>query len=522
MILKCVLNTEYKSRRELNMGNENPSRGIDVKEYLIELEEWSMQDMTFVLFGATGDLAQRKLFPALYNLYLDGKLPDTISLVGLGRNYFSNEEFQSKVEKALRAYSRRDIQTSGLQGFLTKFRYCAFDATDKESYQRLNELIENREKELDIPENRFFYLSVAPSLVDVITSNLYTSGVSQTKGWKRLIVEKPFGSDLASAQQLNKKLSKTFSEEEIYRIDHYLGKPMVQNLETLVLANPALESLLNHNQIANIQITASETVGVENRADYYDKAGAIRDMVQNHLLQLVMMTALDLPKKITAEEIRVNKMEIMKSIRPILKENVYQNVVRGQYESGEILDTPVVGYKKEHGVESSSKNDTYFAARIYIDNPSWSGIPFYIRTGKRMNQKSTRIVIEFKNKVKESFPIEGITPNLLILEISPDESISLRVNMKDPSSNRFDPVYINFSTNSEGLPEAYELLLFDAMLGNATFFANWKEVELSWKWIQPLLEAYQEDMLPLYPYPAGSLGPKEASQLLLSDQFKWW
>lgn len=250
-----------------------------------------------VLFGATGDLAQRKLFPALYNLYLDGKLPDTISLVGLGRNYFSNEEFQSKVEKALRAYSRRDIQTSGLQGFLTKFRYCAFDATDKESYQRLNELIENREKELDIPENRFFYLSVAPSLVDVITSNLYTSGVSQTKGWKRLIVEKPFGSDLASAQQLNKKLSKTFSEEEIYRIDHYLGKPMVQNLETLVLANPALESLLNHNQIANIQITASETVGVENRADYYDKAGAIRDMVQNHLLQLVMMTALDLPKK---------------------------------------------------------------------------------------------------------------------------------------------------------------------------------------------------------------------------------
>lgn len=507
------------------MGNENPSIGFDVKDLLNEFqEELFMQDMTFVLFGATGDLAQRKLFPALYNLYLDGKIPDTISIVGLGRSYNSNEVFQSKVEKALRTYSRRAVETSGLQGFLTKFRYCAFDATDKGSYHDLNELIENREKELGIPENRLFYLSVAPSLVDVITSNLHTSGVSQTKGWKRLIVEKPFGSDLASAQQLNQKLSKTFSEEEIYRIDHYLGKPMVQNLETLVLANPALESLLNHKQIANVQISASETVGVETRADYYDKAGAIRDMVQNHLLQLVMMTALDLPKKITAEEIRVKKMEIMKSIRPIIKENVYQNVVRGQYETGEILDTPVVGYKEEPGVDSSSKNDTYFAARLYIDNPSWSGIPFYIRTGKRLNQKSTRIVIEFKKKVKESvaLPIEGITPNLLILEISPNESISLRVNMKDPSSNRFDPVYINFSTNSEGLPEAYELLLFDAMLGNATFFANWKEVELSWMWIQPLLEAYQEDMLPLYSYPAGSTGPEEADQLLLSDQFKWW
>ncbi|MET1014919.1 MAG: glucose-6-phosphate dehydrogenase [Paenisporosarcina sp.] len=483
-----------------------------------------MQDMTFILFGATGDLAQRKLFPALYNLYLDGKIPEIISIVGLGRNTCTNEVFQSKVEKAIRTYSRRAVQTSGLQDFLSKFRYCAFDATEKETYQQLNELIESRENELGIPGNRLFYLSVAPTLVDVITSNLHTSGISQTNGWKRLIVEKPFGNDLASAQQLNKKLSKTFNEEEIYRIDHYLGKPMVQNLETLVLANPALESLLDHNQIANVQITASETVGVEMRADYYDQAGAIRDMVQNHLLQLVMMTALDLPKKITAKEIRAKKIKIIESLRPILKENVYQDVVRGQYESGSILDTPVVGYKDEPGVDSSSKNDTYFAARLYLDHPSWSRIPFYIRTGKRLNQKSTRIVIEFKNKVKESdrLPNEGITPNLLILEISPNESISLRVNMKDPSSNRFNPVCVNFSTNSKGLPEAYELLLFDAMLGNATFFAHWKEVELSWKWIQPILEAFQEDLLPLYSYHAGSTGPEEANQLLLVDQFKWW
>lgn len=504
------------------MVKVNASEGFYVKDPLIEFKEKRfMEDMTFVLFGATGDLAQRKLFPALYNLYLDGKLPHNISIVGLGRSDSSNEDFQSKVEKSLHAFSRRAVQPSGLQDFLSKFRYGTFDATQEESYQQLHELIESRENELGIPGNRVFYLSVAPSLVEVISSNLHTSGISQSEGWKRLIVEKPFGSDLESSRQLNMKLSKTFNEEEIYRIDHYLGKPMVQNLETLVLANPALESLLDHKQIANVQITASETVGVEARAGYYDKAGAIRDMVQNHLLQLVMMTAIYLPKKITAEEIRAKKMEIIESLRPIPKENVYQNVVRGQYESGEILKAPVVGYKDEPGVHASSMNDTYFAARLYIDNPAWDGIPFYIRTGKRMNQKSTRIVFEFKNKLEESDG-EGITPNLLILEISPNESISLQVNMKDLSSNRFEPVCINFSTNSKGQPEAYELLLFDAMLGNAAFFAHWKEVELSWKWIQPILEAFQENLLPLASYSAGSSGPEEANQLLQSDQFNWW
>ncbi len=507
------------------MSNGNPSEGFVVKEYLNEFQgEWLMQDMTFVLFGATGDLAKRKLFPALYNLYLDNKMPNSISIVALGRDYCSNEVFQSKVEKALRAFSRRPVESSSLQDFLDKFRYCAFDATEKASYQKLFELIENREDELYIPGNRFFYLSVAPSLIDVITTNLNTSGISQTKGWKRLIVEKPFGSDLASAQQLNKKLRTVFSEEEIYRIDHYLGKPMVQNLETLIMANPALHSLLNHDQIANVQITASETVGVETRADYYDRAGAIRDMVQNHLLQLVMMTALHLPKKVLPEEIREKKMEIMQALRPIIKETLHQNVVRAQYESGEILDAPVIGYQDEPGVDRSSKNDTYFAARLNIDNPSWDGIPFYIRTGKRLDKKSTRIVFEFKNNLEKSDELHtlGLTSNLLILEISPNESISLKVNMKDPSSNRFNPTFINFTTNSNSQPEAYELLLFDAMLGNATFFANWKEVELSWQWIQPLLEAFEEDTLPLYTYPAGSIGPEEASQLLVSDQFKWW
>lgn len=498
---------------------------LDTRNRLMENHgDSTMQDMSFILFGATGDLAQRKLFPALYNLFLDGKMSDSISIIGLGRNSCSDEKFQSKVEQALRTYSRRTVQNSGLQKFLTKFRYYALDATNKKSYQDLYALIKSSENELDIPENRLFYLSVAPKLIDVITSNLNSSGISQTKGWKRLIVEKPFGSDLQSAQQLNKKLSNAFDEDEIYRIDHYLGKPMVQNLETFAFANPALGSLLDRKQIANVQITASETVGVETRADYYDQAGAIRDMVQNHLLQLVMMTALHLPEKMTAKEIEYKKLEIIKSFRPIHKNEVFKHIVRGQYESGKIFNSPVASYNEEPGVDASSLNDTYFAARLFIDHPSWSGIPFYIRTGKRLDKKSTRIVFEFKDNVKEKdiSSSEMIPPNLLIFEISPNESVSFRLNMKDPSSNQFNPACSSFTTDSENQPEAYELLLFDAMHGNATFFAHWKEVELSWKWIQPILEAYQEELLPLYSYSAGSTGPEAANQLLQSNQFKWW
>ncbi|REB05652.1 glucose-6-phosphate dehydrogenase [Sporosarcina sp. BI001-red] len=480
--------------------------------------------MTVVLFGATGDLAKRKLFPALYNLYVENKMPEAFSVIGLGRTPYTNDVFQKKVEQSLRTYSRGNVQDEGLQQFLSSFRYCTFDATEIGSYEKLNELIEQRERELTIPENRLFYLSVAPSLIDVITSNLNTSGVSQTSGWKRLIVEKPFGSDLASARELNEKLRIAFNEDEIYRIDHYLGKPMVQNLETLILVNPVLDSLFNHKLIANVQITASETVGVETRAAYYDKAGAIRDMVQNHMLQLVMMTALHLPKKAHPEEIRSKKAQIIEALRPIQDESLQTDLIRAQYAEGDIFGIDVPAYREEPGVPHSSMNDTYIAARLFIDNEFWEGIPFYIRTGKRLDKKSTRIVFEFKERPSEleNYRPEGLAPNLLILEISPNESISLQVNMKDPSTNKYKPSTITFTTNSTNQPEAYELLLHDAVLGNATFFANWKEVELSWQWIQPLLEAFEDNRLPLVTYAAGSTGPKEAKQLLAKDHFTWW
>ncbi|MGG0642617.1 glucose-6-phosphate dehydrogenase [Sporosarcina gallistercoris] len=500
------------------MDSKNPSSHTEEKR------NTSIQGMTVVLFGATGDLAKRKLYPALYNLYVDNKMPEAFSVVGLGRTPYTDDVFLAKVEQSLRTYSRGNVQEEGLQRFLSAFRYCTFDATELKSYEKLKGLIEQRERELNLPENRLFYLSVAPGLIDVITSNLNTSGVSQSSGWKRLIVEKPFGSDLASARELNEKLRTAFHEDEIYRIDHYLGKPMVQNLETLILVNPVLDSLFNHKLIANVQITASETVGVETRAAYYDKAGAIRDMVQNHMLQLVMMTALHLPKKAQPEEIRTQKVNIMEALRPIQEENLQTDLIRGQYGKGDLFGIDVPAYREEPGVPLSSMNDTYIAARLFIDNEFWKGIPFYIRTGKRLDKKSTRIVFEFKERPThlEDYHPEGLAPNLLILEISPNESISLQVNMKDPSTNRFQPSTITFTTNTSNQPEAYELLLHDAMLGNATFFANWKEVELSWQWIQPLLEAFEANRLPLVTYPAGSTGPKEAKQLLANDHVNWW
>lgn len=505
----------------MNIKNPANESHLDEDVFAIQQEQL-MHDMTFVLFGATGDLAQRKIYPALYNLYLDGKLPENISVIGLGRTGLSDEEFQAKVEKSLHDYSRRLVQTSDLPAFLDKFRYFIFDATSVESYDKLHEKIAEREEELGLPQNRMFYLSVAPGLIEVITAHLNSCELCHNEGWKRLIIEKPFGSSLDTARQLNDHLSSTFQEDEIYRIDHYLGKPMVQNLKTLIAANPVLESILDHEQISNVQITASETVGVENRASYYDKAGAIRDMVQNHLLQLVMMTAVYLPEKITENKTTIKKTDILDAFQPVQKDTAARNVVRGQYEAGEILGEPVIGYQEEPGVREASNNDTYFAARISIDHPFWKDIPFYIRTGKRMDQKSTQIVIEFKNKVTEAASLEGTSPNLLVLEISPDESISLRMNMKDPSNNSFKPAWINFSNNVEDHPEAYELLLFDAMLGNSTFFAHWEELELSWKWVQPLLEAFEDDLLPLHTYPAGSTGPEAASELLQEENHKWW
>lgn len=484
-----------------------------------------MESMTFVLFGATGDLAKRKIFPALYNLYVEGKLPSTFSIIGLGRRELSHETFQSNVERSLMEFSRRKPSPSPeLASFLSAFRYHALDVNRPEDYRSLLQLVQERENELGIPDNRMFYLSVAPDLFDLIASNIKESGLGSTRGWKRLVIEKPFGHDLASARELNEKLSKSFEEDEVYRIDHYLGKTMVQNLETFVLANPVIQAVWNNEHISNVQITASETVGVEERAGYYDQSGAIRDMIQNHMLQMLMMTAMHLPNQISAASIRGEKRKIMENLRPVAREDVAKNVVRGQYAAGSLQGKPVPGYLDEPGIEATSRNDTFVAARLWIDDEKWKGVPFYIRTGKRLAAKSTRIVIEFKNPTQDLYASrnEQTSPNLLVIEINPNEKISFLLNGKNVLNDGvLEEVRMDSQGDKKQLPEAYERLIFDALQGDSTFFAHWNEVELSWQWVQPILDAFAANEVPLHAYEAGSNGPDASDRLLAEDGHQW-
>ncbi|WP_138495566.1 glucose-6-phosphate dehydrogenase [Paenibacillus pinistramenti] len=484
-----------------------------------------MEPVTFILFGATGDLAKRKIYPALYNLFLDHKLPRSFSLVGLGRRELNDESFRSNVEQSLHEFSRRKVQDAGLQAFLQAFRYSVLNIGHPEDYTKLRTLVEEREQALQLPANRLFYLSVGPEFFEPIAANIHQSGLGSAAGWKRLVIEKPFGHDLQSARELNEYLSHFFTEDEIYRIDHYLGKPMVQGLEALWQSNPAVQGLLKKQYIANVQITAGETVGVEERAGYYDHVGALRDMFQNHLLQLLMMTATQLASKSTPDQIRLKKKLVMEALEPLRKQDVGMNVIRGQYTAGSLQGQQVPGYRDEPGVALHSANETYVAVRMQINDFFWRGVPFYIRTGKRMKEKATRIVIQFKEPLAQ--PADDLDakaePNLLIIELGPKERISIQLNMMDLAhKGEIKPVQVELQPSQSGLPEAYENLIHDALNGDPTYFAHWDEVELSWKWVQPILEAFQENLIPLHSYAAGSYGPDEAHFLLAEDGFNWW
>lgn len=483
-----------------------------------------MESSTFVLFGATGDLAKRKIYPALYNLFLDGQISGPLSVIGLGRREVSNEAFRKQVLQSLETFSRQPVSnTPLLQTFLDAFEYSVLDVGNKEDYVKLLEHVKHREQLLNISENRMFYLSVGPEFFKEIAANIHSSGLGATKGWKRLIIEKPFGTDLKTARELNDSLNAVFAEEEIFRIDHFLGKPMVQNLEVLKYSNPVLRALWKNRYIANVQITASETVGVEERAGYYDKSGALRDMFQNHMLQLLMMMAMQLPKGSTPEEIRGKKRAVMERLLPLSKDEVNLQVVRGQYSAGEIKGIPVAGYLDEPGIKPSSRNETFIAARLFIDDPLWNEVPIYIRTGKRMKEKSTRIVIEFKEPFNDFNNLNkgNDVPNLLIIEIGPNEAITLQLNTKDQlQKGKLEPVHATYEAGASDVPEAYENLIFDALRGDATFFAHWKEVELSWQWVTPIQEAMEEGLMPLHTYASGSNGPAAAMELLGKD--RWW
>ena len=485
-----------------------------------------MEPITFVLFGATGDLAKRKIYPALYNLYIRGKLPAAFSVIGLGRREWTDETLRSNVEQSLRRFSRtKPDDEAALGRFLEAFRYCVLDIGREADYVKLLDLVKAREEELGIPENRLFYLSVGPEFFGPIADNIRSSGLGSGTGWKRLVIEKPFGHDLESARELNRKLGESFSEDEIYRIDHYLGKPIVQRLESLH-ENPVWRELWNGRKPANVQIVADESVGVEERAGYYDKSGALRDMFQNHLLQLLMMAAVHLPAHGGDGNVHVRKKRVMEALEPVRKEDAAASVVRGQYAAGAIGGEPVVGYTSEPGIAPDSRTDTFIAARLHVNSDDWQGVPFYIRTGKRLKAKATRIVVEFEPSGAAGSAAgspAGAEPNLLVVEIGPNERITLqRASRECGVDAGFEPIPVETHPHGDDSPEAYENLIGDAIAGDPTFFAHWDEVELSWQWVQPILDAFAEERVPLFTYEAGGYGPAESDSLPEREGFRWW
>jgi glucose-6-phosphate 1-dehydrogenase len=479
-----------------------------------------------VIFGATGDLAKRKLFPSIYKLYQKEKLSEEFAVVGVARRSLSDDEFRNYVKQSIEDSTKQELNN---ESFISHFYYHSLDVTDTASYQELKSLLERLDETYNVPGNRIFYLAMAPEFFGTITAHLKSEGLTATDGWKRLVIEKPFGHDLKTAQQLNREIRKSFSEREIFRIDHYLGKEMVQNIEVIRFANAIFEPLWNNRFISNIQITSSETLGVEDRGRYYDHSGALRDMVQNHMLQMVALLAMEPPIKLTTDEIRSEKVKVLRALRPISHDEVDQYFVRGQYGRGIVKGKEVAGYREENNVNPNSNTETFVAGKLMIDNFRWAGVPFYIRTGKRMTEKSTKIIVQFKDIPMNLYyrTSETIAPNLLIIHIQPDEGITLHLNAKKSGEiMKTTPIRLDYCNNGiDGIntPEAYEKLLYDCMRGDATNFTHWDEVAASWSFIDPISEVWENTKAVDFPnYEAGSMGPKTSDELLQKDGFHWW
>uniref|UniRef100_UPI0005A97939 glucose-6-phosphate dehydrogenase n=1 Tax=Paenibacillus gorillae TaxID=1243662 RepID=UPI0005A97939 len=403
------------------------------------------------------------------------------------------------------------------------------DINNVDAFRDLGKLSVQLDAKFDIPGNRLFYLALAPELFGPVSFNLRDGGLLESTGWHRVVIEKPFGYDLESARKLNDQIRQVFKEEEVFRIDHYLGKEMVQNIQVIRFANALFEPLWNNNHIANVQITLSETVGVEERGGYYDKSGALRDMGQNHMLQMLTMIAMEPPSRLHGEDIRDEKVKVLRSLRSYNShEDVRSSVIRGQYSAGEARGTQLPGYREEDSVGEGSNTETYFAAKIAVDNFRWAGVPFYIRTGKRLPVKTTEVVIEFKSMPQNVLFAQrhDLAPNLLVIRVNPTEGIYIKVNAKTPGvDNSVQPVAMEFCQSCQiGLntPEAYERLIHDAVRGDSTYFTRWDEVAQAWEFVDRIAAAWRDDSADLKHYPAGSWGPKAAEELLAKDGFHWW
>ena len=484
-----------------------------------------------VIFGASGDLTHRKLIPSLYDLYIQDLLPEKFVILGVSRTEFSSEAFRDKLKKGIKSFANfKNEGNAKLENFLNSIFYKSIDTEDYKDYDRLRTEIEVLQEKFDIGENCIYYLSTPPSLYSVIALAIGKAGMNKStkNGWKRIVVEKPFGYNLESAEVLNNKLLGVFDEEQIYRIDHYLGKETVQNVLVTRFANGIFEPLWNRNFVHHVEITGVENIGVEKRGGYYDTSGALRDMVQNHLLQVTGLIAMEPPSSFDSDSIRNEIVKVLQSIRSLREKDVAKSVIRGQYIASKINGENVMGYREEKGVNPESRTETYVAIKFFVDNWRWGGVPFYIRTGKRLPTRVTEVVIHFKPTPHYLFSRKSMQEgcNQLVIRIQPDEGILLKFGMKVPGSG-FNVQNVNMDFHYSDflntyLPSAYERLLYDCMIGDSTLYQRGDAVEAAWKLVNPILTAWKNDPgIPIYGYPAGTWGPECADDLIEAGDLTW-
>jgi glucose-6-phosphate 1-dehydrogenase len=488
-----------------------------------------------VIFGASGDLTRRKLMPALYNLAVGRALPGAFAVVGVARRPKSHDEFRGEMKKGVEQHSRRKpIDPAVWSDFERGVSYVQGTFEDPGTYERLRAHLEKLDEERGTRKNRLFYFAVSPSEFGVIVEGLRSAKLVEPAAargggaWTRVVFEKPFGHDLESAQALNDTIATVFHESQVFRIDHYLGKETVQNLLVFRFANSLFEPVWNREHVDHVQITVAEEIGVEGRGKFYEQTGVTRDIVENHLMQLLCLTAMEPPISLSADAVRDEKVKVLRSLRPMERSQVSANVVRGQYARGSVRAEEVPGYREEPDVLPDSRIETYVAMRAFVDNWRWSGVPFYVRAGKRLARRVTEIAIQF-NKVPHTLFRSldgGITPNVLTMRIQPDEGIALRFISKEPGQQTIlRDVAMDFQYGSSfgsNTPEAYERLLLDAMRGEATLFTRRDEVEEQWAFIDRVFDAWQEDGNPPPPlYASGSWGPEQADDLLAKDGRRW-
>jgi glucose-6-phosphate 1-dehydrogenase len=492
------------------------------------LERLPVHPTTMVIFGGTGDLAHRKLLPAFYNLAHEGALPERFNLIAVSRADFDPEQYRNMARESIKQYSRRPCEEQVLSKLLERVRYIPGTFDLDAVFERLGEELRQFDDEAGIVFNRVFYLSTAPSFFPLIVGKLGEHELSQHEDAEvRVVIEKPFGTSLAEARELNRDVLRVLDEKQVFRIDHYLGKETVQNMLAFRFANGMFEPIWNRNFIDYVQITAAEDLGIGRRAGYYDHAGALRDLVQNHMLQLLTLLCMEPPVTFSADDVRDEKVKVLHAIHPPTDETVPQMTVRAQYTAGMAEGKEVPGYLDEEGVPPDSRTETYVALRLEVDNWRWAGVPIYVRTGKRLARKVTEIAVQLKPVPHLAFEAEGsvgVQPNLLIMTMQPNEGVSLSLGAKIPGTRmRIRPVNMEFLYGTAFLsqsPEAYERLIMDAMRGDATLFTRDDEVEAQWRICDPILQAWGRDDGALPTYPAGSSGPEEANRLLEVGQ-RW-